>query len=180
MLKKLLPFAHAKSIYDVDVYFYSQIGIRVIFTDLDNTLDRYDTKLPSQRTIDYFNKIKQLGIQVYIISNNHELRVHDYAEMLGVNYMTLAGKPFSSKINRFIKEHNLCKDEIIFIGDQLLTDCVAAKGAGLKCMITEPLYKKDQWTTVINRRFDKLIRYYYNKHGMLVDWRTIYVNSTKS
>ena len=46
MLKRFIPFAHAESIYKIDLSFYQKLGIKYVFVDLDNTLDSYKQATP--------------------------------------------------------------------------------------------------------------------------------------
>lgn len=142
--------------------------------DLDNTLDSYLCKKPSDRAIELIKNLKENGIDVIIISNNRHDRVQAYAEVLGVDFIWSTGKPFPFKINKFVKEHGLNKDNIMVVGDQLMTDVVAGKRAKIRTLLTEKLVKEDQPTTRINRIFDRPIRKRLNKKGLLVDWREKY------
>ena len=51
MFKKFIPFAHAKSIYEIDPEFFKKQGVKTLFIDLDNTLDSYRAFHPKQETI---------------------------------------------------------------------------------------------------------------------------------
>mgnify|MGYP003295887001 CR=1 FL=1 len=46
MLKRFIPFAHAKSIYEIDPSFYKKLNVKFVLADLDNTLDSYKQKTP--------------------------------------------------------------------------------------------------------------------------------------
>ena len=85
-----------------------------------------------------------------------------------------ACKPFGFKIRKYIKKQGWDTKDIMFIGDQMITDVAAAKRAGLRVILTDKIVKEDQWTTHINRIFGRRIRKYHKKKGNLVDWRTIY------
>lgn len=164
-------FAHAKSIYEIEDLFYKKHGIKVLFIDLDNTLDSYKLFHPKQESIDLINSLKKNGFRVVIISNNKGFRVSSYANDLDVEYVSMAMKPFAKKINSFIETNNIDKNEVVLIGDQLVTDIGAANRANIKAILTEPIVKEDQWTTRFNRFFDKIFRKRMNKKGKLIDWR---------
>ena len=97
-----------------------------------------------------------------------------YANALGVEYVYSARKPFSGRIKKFLKEKNVPVENSMLVGDQMMTDVLAAKGAHLRIVLTEKIVKEDQWTTHINRLFDRPIRKHLNKKGKLPDWRTKY------
>ena len=171
MFKKFIPFAHAQSIYEIDTEFYKRNGVKTLFMDLDNTLDSFRAREPKQETKDLVNNLKSSGLTPIIISNNKAHRVSGYANLLGVEFLSSARKPFSKKIKAEIAKRGLNKDEVMLVGDQMMTDVLAAKGAGIKVVLTEKLVKEDQWTTHINRIFDRPIRAYHRKHNNLKDWR---------
>ena len=171
MFKKFIPFAHSQSIYEIEPDFYLRNGVKTLFMDLDNTLDSYKAKEPKPNTIELIQKLRDSGINPIIISNNKAKRVCGYANKLGVDFLPSARKPFSKKIKAEIAKRNLKVDEVMLVGDQLMTDVLAAKGAGIRVVLTEKLVKEDQWTTHINRLMDRPIRRYHRKRNNLIDWR---------
>ena len=171
MFKKLIPYAHSQSIYEIEIDFYKRNGITTLFMDLDNTLDSYRAREPKPQTIEYVSELKKNKITPIIISNNKAKRVSGYANLLGVEFLSSARKPFSRRIKAEIARRNLKKDEVMLVGDQLMTDVLAAKGAGIKVVLTEKLVKEDQWTTHINRLIDRPIRKYHRKRNNLINWR---------
>lgn len=173
MCRSFVPFAHAQNIYEIDISFYKKLNIKTLFIDLDNTLDSYKLSIPTEKSRELIKKIIDSGITPIIVSNNRGKRVSSYANNLGVEYMANTRKPFSYKIRRQLKEHNLVPDDVLFIGDQMMTDVLAAKGAKLRVVLTEKLVKEDQFTTHINRLMDRPIRAILRKRNKLIDWRKI-------
>ena len=171
MFKKFIPFAHAKSIYEIDVDFYKRNGVTTLFMDLDNTLDSFKAREPKEETINLVKILKENGINPIIISNNKASRVSGYANLLGVEFLSSARKPFSKKIKKEIAKRGIDKNNVMLVGDQMMTDVLAANGAKIKVVLTEKIVKEDQWTTHINRIFDRPIRKYHRKHNNLIDWR---------
>lgn len=171
LFKRFVPFAHASLIYDIDPSFFKKNGVKVLFIDLDNTLDSYKAREPQKRTLDLIKSLKDNDIVPVIISNNKPHRVGGYAGLLGVEFLASAHKPFAKRINAEIARRKLKKDEVMLVGDQLMTDVLAAKGAKIRVVLTEKVVKEDQWTTHINRIFDRPIRKYHRKRNNLVDWR---------
>ena len=174
MFKRFIPFAHAQSIYEIPANFYLNNGVKLLLIDLDNTLDSYRLYKPTERAANIIKAIKETGVQTVIVSNNREKRVKGYADEAGVECIFSAHKPFSRRIRNFLKEKGVSSDEVMLVGDQLMTDVLAAKGAHIRVLLTEKIVKEDQWTTHINRLFDRPIRKHLNKKGKLPDWRTKY------
>ena len=171
MFKRFIPFAHSQSIYEIEPEFYIRNHVKVLFMDLDNTLDSYKAREPQQRTIDYVNTLKEKGITPVIISNNKAKRVSGYANLLGIEFLSSAMKPFPKRLRNEIARRGLTPEDVMLVGDQMMTDVLAAKGAKIRVVLTEKIVKEDQWTTHINRIFDRPIRNHHRKKGNLVDWR---------
>ena len=173
MYKKFIPFATATSAYEIDLEFIKKLGIKTVFLDIDNTLDSYRAKTPTDKAKEFVNKVKS-QFNVVLISNNKKEKVTKYASELNVPFIYKAFKPLPKKINNFINENSLNKNDIILIGDQMMTDVWCAYNVGIKVIMTNKLVKEDQWTTHINRIFERVIKKYHVKHKNLRDWREIY------
>lgn len=172
MFKIFTPFAHAKTVYEIDVNFYIKNNISCVFCDLDNTLDAYNVFSPRKEAFELKQNLEKHGIKLYILSNNHNKRVNDYAKELGVECLSMARKPFKGKVNKYIRTLQIDKNNVIIIGDQTVTDIQCANRVKVKSVLVDKLVKIDQPTTRFNRFFDKRIRKYLEKHGKLIDWRT--------
>lgn len=166
-------YAVAKSIYEIDMEFFLRNNVKTLLIDLDNTLDSYKLYHPTQKAFDLVKKIQEAGITPIIVSNNKGKRVSSYANDLKLPYINSAMKPFAIKINKFIRNHNLNKDEVMLVGDQMITDVGAANRAKIRVVLTDKIVKEDQWTTRFNRIFGRQIRKHQAKQGKLIDWRNL-------
>lgn len=171
MLKVRVPFAHASSIYQIDVSFFKKLGVKYVLTDLDNTLDSYKTKLPTEKAKELKKLFESNGLELVIISNNTGKRVSTYATALGVRYLSSVGKPFAKKLLRKLSENKIDIDLSIMVGDQVVTDITCANRAGIKSVLTDKLVKEDQPTTRINRLLDRPLRRALKRKHLLKDWR---------
>ena len=111
------------------------------------------------------------NIELIIISNNKGPRVSKYSNSLGVRYLSKAGKPFPFKIRKYMRTNKIKPEEVIMVGDQLMTDIKSGNGAHIKTLLTEPIVDEDQWQTRFNRMFDKPVRKRLKKKKLLNDWR---------
>ena len=173
MLKRFIPFAHAESIFEIDLSFYEKLGIKYVFADLDNTLDSYKQATPLGRAKDLKENLEKHGIELIIVSNNTGARVTRYSKELGVRHFSSLAKPFSFRIKKIMKRANIKPESVIMIGDQIVTDISCANGAKLKSVLTEKLVPEDQPTTRFNRLFDNPLRKKLIKKNLLRDWRQI-------
>lgn len=174
MCLRRVIFAHAKSIFEVDVEFFKYHNVKTLLLDLDNTLDSYRLYTPTDRAREFINTLIENGITPFIISNNKGKRVSSYANALGIEFMCSSGKPFAFKIKKLIKERNWNVDELMMVGDQMLTDAGMANKANIRMILTDKIVKEDQWTTHFNRLFDRPMRKHAAKKGQLKDWRELY------
>ena len=174
MKHKYIPFAVADSIYEIDIDFYKKLNVKILLMDLDNTLDSYKLYHPTPRAVELIQKIRDAGILPIIISNNRGKRVRTYANDLNVEYIHSAAKPFAHRLNKFIKEHGWDKKDLMFVGDQMITDVAAGNRAGLRVILTDKIVKEDQWTTHFNRLIDRPLRRRHIRKGKMIDWRTLY------
>ncbi|MBR6055748.1 MAG: YqeG family HAD IIIA-type phosphatase [Bacilli bacterium] len=149
------PTYRANSIFEIPVSFYAEHGIKVVLSDLDNTLDDYRVKTPSPRTQELVKNLKEAGIDFYIASNNNSKRVSLYGKELGIKVFSGLMKPFSGPLKKLIEKQGFKKEEVVLIGDQVLTDVKAGNKAGIMTILTEPISKGDIIWTRFNRVFEK-------------------------
>jgi HAD superfamily phosphatase (TIGR01668 family) len=177
MFKKHIPFAYAQNIYEISLDFFKSHNLKYIFLDLDNTLDSYKSYTPNDRATKLINTFIQNGIEPIIFSNNKGYRVGCYANYLKVRFHPSTMKPFSFKLIKFMEENNIKPEEVMMVGDQLMTDVRAANGAKIRCIYCEKLVKEDQFTTHFNRILEFFVKKYHMKKGNLIDWREKYGKS---
>lgn len=164
---KFTPTWHSKTIFEIPMSFYVNNGFKYVFTDLDNTLDAFDVLTPSNEAKNLKMELEENKIELIIISNNKSGRVKNYAKDLGVRCLHSAGKPFKSKLLKFLKVNNINKNNVIMIGDQTVTDICCANNAKIKNVLVDKLVERDQPTTKFNRFFDKRIRKSLIKKNLL-------------
>jgi HAD superfamily phosphatase (TIGR01668 family) len=149
------PTYRANSIFEIPVSFYAEHGIKVVLSDLDNTLDDYRVKTPSPRTQELVKILKEAGIDFYIASNNTSKRVSLYGKELGITVFSGLMKPFSGPLKKLIEKQGFKREEVVLIGDQVLTDVKAGNKAGIMTILTEPISEGDIIWTRFNRVFEK-------------------------
>ena len=64
-------------------------------------------------------------------------------------------KPFSGPLKKLIERQGFKKEEVVLIGDQVLTDVKAGNKAGIMTILTEPISEGDIIWTRFNRVFEK-------------------------
>ena len=166
MLKKLYPDYKFDSVLDISVDFLLSIGVKGIIFDIDNTLEPYENPLPTEKTVQWLNSIKEAGLSCAIVSNNNKSRVDNFNSVLGYPAHSMAMKPFKGNVIRAMSEMDVEKDGAIFVGDQMLTDVLAAHNAGIKAILVKPIKDKTDPFTLFKRSIENwIIRRVEKKDG---------------
>ena len=139
LLKADLEFARAT---EVTGEFLSQLGIKVLIADLDNTLAMYENETPDEGIKRWAESLSANGISLAIVSNNGEERVKKYCEPLGVNYYWKSGKPSRKTIRRAMEKLGGTRDTTALVGDKYVTDIIGAKRCGILSIKVKPLGKR--------------------------------------
>ena len=66
---------------------------------------------------------------------------------------------------------DLADEEIIMIGDQIMTDIRGANSAGIRSVLVKPIIETDSWKTKFNRFWERKIMSYLVKKHPDMDWR---------
>lgn len=167
MLKKFLPDEQVKSIFEIHPEALKEKGIKGIITDLDNTLVAWDVKEATSEVVQWFRSMKEHGIKVTIISNNNRERVSVFSEPLDTPFVFSARKPLRKAFKTTAKKMNLKKEEIVVIGDQILTDVLGGNMAGFYTILVVPIVETDGKITKINRKIERRILAYMRKKGKI-------------
>lgn len=150
------------TIYHLDSKQLQKMGIKAVFSDLDNTLLAWNRKETSAE-MDALNKrLKKSGITLVVISNNTAERVGKVLDPYNISFIARSKKPLPVGINKALKHFDLQKKQAIMVGDQLITDMQAANLAGVPSVLVQPLIPSDKWNTRINRFFEKIIFFFLN------------------
>lgn len=169
MLNRFLPNEHVKSIYDIQPEALKTRGIKGIITDLDNTLVPWDVENATPEVEQWLQLMKEHDINVTILSNNNMDRVKAFSDPLGTPYVYSARKPLGSAFKKVAKEMNLKKEQIVVIGDQLLTDVLGGNSAGFYTILVVPIVESDAKITQFNRRIERMLLRYFRSKGK-INW----------
>ena len=160
---KFIPYDCYTDIYKIDYNkLYSQ-GIKIILFDLDNTISKYKEKDPSIEAKNLMQELKDIGFLVIVLSNNNYKRIQRSLDGLKVMGFSKAKKPLKFGYKRVIKylmTNALMKstDEILAIGDQIITDVWGANRMNIRCILVNPIHQADEkWYTRLNRRTENRI-----------------------
>lgn len=169
MYSYFIPSEFVRSVFHITPEMLKDKGIKAIITDLDNTLVEWDRPDATPKLIEWFASIRAAGIQVTIVSNNNELRVKSFADPLGIPFIFKARKPLGKAFNRAVSIMSVKREEVVVIGDQLLTDVFGGNRQKLHTILVIPVAKSDGFVTKFNRMVERRIFKYLDRKGQ-VTW----------
>lgn len=163
MLQTFYPDEYLDSAYVVEYEKMRQAGYRAIIFDIDNTLVEHGAPA-DERAIALFERLKGLGYDIMLLSNNKEPRVKMFNDAVHVDYIYKAGKPGTKNYNAAMIKMGSNRKNTFFVGDQLFTDVWGAKRAGIYSILVKPIDKKEEIQIVLKRYLEKIVLFFYKKH----------------
>ncbi|WP_301282830.1 YqeG family HAD IIIA-type phosphatase [Streptococcus gallinaceus] len=161
-----MPDFALEKVYDLTVESLNREGIKAVFVDLDNTLIAWNNPDGTPEMRQWLQELSAAGIRVVVVSNNNHERVKKAVDKFGIDFESRAMKPFTLGIDRALKRFGVQKNEVVMVGDQLMTDIRAAKRAGIRSILVKPLVVSDAWVTQFNRwRERRMLKKIIAKYG---------------
>ena len=147
------------------VEFLKNAGIRALVLDIDNTLEPYENAEPSEAVRAWFSALSESGISAAFVSNNGKERVERFNKDLGNIAYYKAKKPFPFKIKRAMREMGVSRKETLFMGDQIFTDVLAARFAGIRVALVPPIKDKTDALTRFKRLLERpIMKCYFRRN----------------
>ncbi|WP_048703515.1 YqeG family HAD IIIA-type phosphatase [Companilactobacillus ginsenosidimutans] len=165
------PNVMLNKITDIDADDLIKENITTIMTDLDNTILPWNSSEYSLSLRKWLNIMKMANIEVLVVSNNSYKRIEKAVDDLNIGIVARAKKPLPFEIIKFLKENNLRKEEVLFVGDQVLTDVLAGSLSGVKTVLVKPIVDTDAKKTRVNRFFERPILKYLQSRDKNLYWK---------
>ena len=171
---KFIPTIYKETVFDVNYTKLYESGVRLILTDLDNTLVSYKDDNVNEQLMNFIETLKAQGFEIMIISNNSsEKRVKEFAQKLNIEYLSKAMKPLKGGFKKILKKasRKYSPNEVVAIGDQLMTDVFAANRMNYTSILVKAIDRKtEKWTTRFNRMLEKhVLKRIMKKHHNLYE-----------
>ena len=165
-IENYMPDFAVEAVYDLTVQSLKNQGIKAVLVDLDNTLIAWNNPDGTPEMKQWLHDLRDAGIRIIVVSNNSKKRVQRAVEKFGIDYVYWALKPFTFGIDRAMKEFHYEKNEVVMVGDQLMTDIRAAHRAGIRSILVKPLVQHDSIKTKFNRaRERRVMKQITEKYG---------------
>ena len=169
-LERFYPDEYLASAYDLDYEKLYKQGYRGVIFDIDNTLVPHGAPADA-RSIELFERLRAIGYQSLLLSNNKEPRVKTFNDDVGSQYIYRAGKPAVGNYVRAMERMGTTPETTLFVGDQLFTDVWGAKKAGIRTWLVKPIHPKEEIQIVIKRRLEWIVLFFYKRSERRKQWR---------
>ena len=166
MRYRFLPRWYYPDIFSIPYAKLKKQKIRYLIFDLDNTVGTIDEVVPNPKVQKLFQKLKK-DFTIVIVSNNFKKRVATFSKELDLAYVALAMKPSLKGLQKIKRQFACQKEEMVLIGDQLVTDISAGNRFSIATILVDPIIDKEMKITSVNRRLEKNILKKYQKLGIL-------------
>ena len=162
MFRCFFPDEYVDSTYVIDFEKLYKEGIRGVIFDIDNTLVPHGAPA-DERAIRLFARLRSIGLDYCLISNNQLPRVKPFADAVQAKFVEDAHKPSRKNYLKAMKLMHVDLDSCIFVGDQIFTDVYGAKRCGMRTILVKPLHPKEEIQIVLKRYLEKIVLYFYQK-----------------
>ena len=169
ILSSFFPSEYISSFYDYDFEAAYQGGRRLILFDIDNTLVPHGAP-PDIRCRKRVTELKSMGFKLCAVSNNKEPRVRSFCEELKLPYIYNADKPSTKGYKRAMRNCGANRDETMFFGDQIFTDIMGARRAGIYSVLVKPIDRRTDEIQIKLKRFleKPVLRVYFREKGLAI------------
>ncbi len=136
------------------------MGVRGVIFDLDNTLCPWHVDGLEPSVLELLRQVRQQGFKVLVLSNGRlRRRRHLLGQLreLQVPVMWPAGKPCVRGFRRALAMMELGPSQVVMVGDQVFTDVLGAKRAGMRVVLVHPVGPREQLLTRILRRLERRV-----------------------
>ena len=164
MFRIFYPKQRAASAYDIPYERLREKGIRGVIFDIDNTLVPHGAPA-DERAVRLFQRLKELGYQCCLLSNNQLPRVEMFNRDVQVHFIENAHKPSVKNYQRAMELMGTDTGNTIFIGDQIFTDIYGANRAGIRTILVKPIHPKEEIQIVLKRYLEKIVLFFYRRRN---------------
>ncbi|MBP5653995.1 MAG: YqeG family HAD IIIA-type phosphatase [Clostridiales bacterium] len=158
IFKAMVPDKVIKSLDELSYDDLAARGIDCLLLDFDNTLGPDHATEPTEYSYKIVNTARDKGFKMCLVSNAKSGRSDKIAKMLDIPCVTYAHKPRADGVNRALALMGTDRSRAVMIGDQVFTDVMAGRFAGVYTIMCEKYARKEMWYIVLKRPFEKLVR----------------------
>ncbi len=158
-----MPKEYIPTVFEIKFEQYYSQGYRSIIFDIDNTLAPNNIPKPTMEIINLIHKLKSIGFNMCLLSNNNEERVSIFNAELDLITIPNAKKPGLSGINKALNLLGTKDSQTIMVGDQIFTDIWCGNRLGIHTILVEPLSLTEEFLIKLKRILEKIVMAKYKR-----------------
>jgi len=164
------PTFLAQAVWSIDLDALLRRGLRGLVLDLDNTLVDWNQRWVRPQVREWIQAAHHRRLRMCILSNAlRARRVLAVAQDLGIGAVVASGKPFPRAFRRALALLDLPPEAACAVGDQIFTDIVGARWAGLTTILVPPLSPRESPHTRLIRLLELPLRRRWARRALAID-----------
>ncbi len=156
----LFPSKTSNSTYEIPFEELYDKGYRGVIFDIDNTLVPHGAPA-DERAVLFFDRLRRIGYDTVLLSNNKEGRVSSFADDVKSKYIYKAAKPMKKGYERAMERMGTDTTNTLFVGDQIFTDIYGANRVGIATYLVDQIDKKEEIQIVLKRKIEAVVLLFY-------------------
>jgi len=153
----LRPFIVIHRVTELAPEWLTANGIRGLLVDIDNTITPYHSEEIPNDILVWLHSIKTAEIKFTPYSNAKPYRIENFCRNFGIPNPGIALKPLNFGLGRTIRILKIPKNQLLLVGDQVFTDNLSGKFAGIRVVLVDPVSTREFPLTKVMRRIERLI-----------------------
>lgn len=143
MSRLLIADYFISAVEHIDLDSWWEEGVRGLILDVDDTLTRKNSPYLSEAVQSWLLQAKAKGFLCYLVSNNASPEhIERIARRLDIPAIARAKKPRRAGFLWAIQASGLPADQLVAIGDRVLTDILGGRRLGLRTCLVKPVTKR--------------------------------------
>lgn len=163
----MTPDAVVERIEDFDARRFEQWGVRGIALDLDNTIVPWHTSHVTPGATAWINEVLGRGIGICLITNNYSGGAAVTSALFDIPVIKGALKPSPWSFHAALRALGVAAVNAAVVGDQIFTDVLGGKLAGMRAVLVKPLSRSEFPTTKFVRMLERPMLAMLKKRGLL-------------
>ena len=138
LIQNYVPAVYQPSIYSIDYQKLKNAGVQLISFDIDDTITGQENQKPPKEAKTLVEYLKNMGFQVFLLSNANPERVSQFADHLGLTGQSVARaeKPLSKQFTVIRNQFGLETNQMAHVGNSQRNDVAGGNAAGvITCLV---------------------------------------------
>lgn len=157
IITHFVPTMRADDLRTVDWSLLKNSGIALIAIDLDNTLASHGSDTPDDYASEAVDLMRKAGLSVMLYSNAAYDRDKRFASGLSIEAIENVKKPRADALETVLQKYDLNRDEVLVVGDQLITDVWSANRLGVRSIWVKKRDSQELLTIRLKRIAERLM-----------------------